>query len=397
MKFSLIKHSLFSQAWGHRALVVAVLMGVVAINIAGGTESLSRFSFVKAAKAEGQLIGAVLSQKASVLAQSAASQTALADEGPMPELGGAIGWLNSAPLDRKSLGGKIVLVNIWTYTCINSLRPQPYVKSWTAKYKDRGLVVIGVHTPEFSFEKERVNVENSVRELKITYPVAIDSDYKIWNAFSNNYWPAQYLIDAKGRIRYHHFGEGDYEEIERVIQALLKENGAAVTDGIAAITSAQGIEAAPSEDVQSPETYIGYRQAERFTSTERLARDSQKIYSLPAKLSLNEWGLSGSWNVGEESGVLQAVPGNIVFRFHARDLHLIVAPTKDGKPVRFRVKLDGAVPADNHGVDSSPDGTGEIREPRLYQLIRQKGAVKDRTFEIEFLDPGVQVLDFTFG
>jgi hypothetical protein len=271
------------------------------------------------------------------------------------------------------------------------------VKSWAAKYKNAGLVVIGVHTPEFSFEKERVNVETAVRDLKVTYPVAIDSNRRIWQAFDNNYWPAQYLIDGKGRIRYHHFGESEYGEIERVIQELLKENGAAGLDGISAAISADGVEAASGGNVQSPETYIGYRHAERFASRERLVHDSQKTYSPPASPSLNEWGLSGSWNVGAESAVLKAVPGNIIFRFHARDLHLILAPTKDGKPVRFRVKLDGTAPSDDHGADSSPDGTGEIREPRLYQLIRQKGAVKDRTFEIEFLDPGVQAFDFTFG
>lgn len=352
-----------------RALGVAVMIGIVAIATGWETNLLT----------------------------AKASQPALADEGPLPDLGGATGWLNSAPIDRKALGGKVVLVDIWTYTCINSLRPLPYVKNWAAKYKDAGLVVIGVHTPEFSFEKERANVETAVRDLKVTYPIAIDSNYRIWQAFNNSAWPAQYLIDAKGRIRYHHLGEGEYEEIERVIQELLKENGATGLDGITATISADGVEAAPSGDVQSPETYIGYRQAEHFASPERVAKDSQKLYSPPAKPSLNEWGLSGPWNIGAESAVLQAVPGNIVFRFHARDLHLILAPTKDGKPVRFKVKLDGAPPSDDHGADSSPDGTGEIREPRLYQLIRQKGAVKDRTFEIEFLDPGVQAFDFTFG
>jgi thiol-disulfide isomerase/thioredoxin len=322
----------------------------------------------------------------------------LGDEGAMPELDGAIGWLNSAPLSRKSLRGKVVLVDFWTFTCINSLRPLPYVKGWAAKYKDVGLVVIGAHTPEFSFEKERANVENMVRELKVTYPVAIDSDYRIWHAFNNEAWPAQYLIDAKGRIRYHHFGEGDYDAIDRVIQGLLKENGstgfAADTVSIAGV----GIEAAPDwTDERSPETYIGYRQAQDFASPQRLHRDSTEMFSVPAKLSLNQWGLSGSWNVNAESAVLQAVPGKIAFRFHSRDLHLIVAPTKDGKPVRFKVTLDGAALGENHGVDTGADGSGEIREPRLYQLIRQKDRIVDRTFEIEFIDPGVQAFDFTFG
>jgi len=398
MKFSAIKHSLLIEVRGRRPLGLAVMIGVLAIAIAWDTNLLTKFSFVNTTKAEEHLISAFPSKKPAVLARSAATyQPALSDEGPMPDLGGAIGWLNSAPLDRKSLRGKVVLVDIWTYTCIYSLRPLPYVKSWAAKYKNAGLIVIGVHTPEFSFEKERVNVENLVRELKVTYPVAIDSNYKIWEAFNNTAWPAQYLIDGKGRIRYHHYGESEYEEIERVIQELLMENGATSLGGLTATISADGIEAAPSGDVQSVETYIGYRHAERFASPEHLAQDSQRTYSQPAKPSLNEWGLSGSWNVGAESAELQAVPGNIVFRFHARDLHLILAPTKDGKPVRFKVKLDGAAPSDDHGADSSPDGSGEVREPRLYQLIRQKGAVKDRTFEIEFLDPGVQAFDFTFG
>lgn len=319
------------------------------------------------------------------------------DEGPLPDLGGAVGWLNSAPLDRKSLHGKVVLVDFWTYTCINSLRPLPYVKSWSAKYKDAGLVVIGVHTPEFSFEKERVNVENSVRNLRIAYPVAIDSNYGIWRAFNNQYWPAQYLIDRKGRVRYHHFGEDDYGEIESAIQMLLKEDRATEVDTSLVSVSPDGIEAAHGRDVQSPETYIGYRQAEHFASPGGFSKDSWKTYSSPERPALNQWGLSGSWKVGEESAVSQAEGGKIVFRFHARDLHLVLAPTKDGKQVRFKVTLDGAAPGENCGDDSVPDGRGEVRDPRLYQLIRQKGPIRDRTFEIEFLDPGVHALDFTFG
>jgi thiol-disulfide isomerase/thioredoxin len=315
----------------------------------------------------------------------------------MAELNGAVSWLNSKPLNRKSLQGKVVLVDFWTYTCINSLRPLPYLKGWAAKYQDRGLVVIGVHTPEFSFEKERGNVENAVRNLSVGYPVAIDSNYEIWRAFNNQYWPAQYLIDGKGRIRYHHFGEDDYGEIERAIQKLLKENGATQVDNSLVSVTPDGIEAGHSRDVQSPETYVGYGQAEHFASPGGFAKRSQKAYNPPAKLSLNQWGLSGSWTVGEESAVPQAAGGKIVFRFHARDLHLVLGPTDDGRPVRFKVTLDGVAPGENCGSDTGPDGTGEVREPRLYQLIRQKGPTRDRTFEIEFLDPGVHALDFTFG
>lgn len=271
------------------------------------------------------------------------------------------------------------------------------MKSWAAKYKDAGLVVIGVHTPEFRFEKERANVDAAVGELKVTYPVAIDSNHIICQSFNNEYWPADYFIDGKGRIRYHHFGEGDYGESERVIQQLLKENGATGLDESLVHMSASGIEAPPGGDVQSPETYVGYRQAKRFASRERLAEDSRKTYTPPVSPSLNQWGLSGTWNIGAESGVLQAAPGKVIFRFHSRDLHMVLGPARNGEPIRFKITLNGEAPGVDCGVDSGPDGNGEIREPRLYQLIRQKGEVKDRTFEIEFLDPGVQAFSFTFG
>jgi thiol-disulfide isomerase/thioredoxin len=368
------------KVWIRRALGVAVVVGVATMATRGDTKLLRKFSFL---------------QKTTVTA--AGSDPALANEGLLPDLGGAAAWLNSSPLKGKSLRGKVVLVDIWTYSCINSLRQLPYMKSWAEKYKDAGLVVIGVHSPEFGFEKERANVEKAVHDLKITYPVPIDSDRTIWQAFNNEYWPADYFIDGKGRIRYHHFGEGQYGESERVIQELLKENGATGLDGSAVSISASGIEAPPSREVRSPETYVGYRRAERFASPGRMAQDSRKTYDPPAKPSLNQWGLSGRWNVGAESAVLEAAPGKIVFRFHSRDVHMVLGPAKDGKPVRFKVTLDGAAPSGDCGVDSAPDGSGEVREPRLYQLIRQKGQVEDRTFEIEFLDPGIQAFSFTFG
>jgi thiol-disulfide isomerase/thioredoxin len=394
-----IKRSLSFEVWIRRALGVAVILGVVVIALDGETNVLTKFSFTNSAQAEETLSGELHASAPPVLRASAAEfHPALADEGRLPDLGGAIAWLNSGPLNGKSLRGKVVLVDFWTYTCINSLRPLPYVKSWAAKYKDAGLIVIGAHTPEFSFEHEPANVETAVRDLNVTFPVAVDSNYRIWQAFNNQYWPAQYLIDGKGRIRYHHFGEGDYGEIERVIQELLKENGATGLDDSTVSVSAVGVEAAADfANEASPETYVGYRQAERFASPGRVAQGSPKTYSPPANPSLNQWGLSGSWNVGSESAVLQAPPGKIVFRFHSRDLHMVLAPAKDGRPVRFKVTLDGAAPSDNYGVDSAPDGTGVVREPRLYQLIRQKGAIEDRTFEIEFLDPGVQGSVFTFG
>jgi thiol-disulfide isomerase/thioredoxin len=315
----------------------------------------------------------------------------------MPDLDGAVTWLNSSPLTNKALRGKVVLVNFWTYSCINSLRELPYMKAWAAKYKDAGLVVIGVHAPEFGFEKDPANVKNAISDLKVQYPIPIDSDHSIWRAFRNEYWPADYIVDAKGRIRYHHFGEGDYEQSERVIQTLLKENGATRLDESTVRITSDGAEAPPSEYVRSPETYVGYARAENFASPGGLEQDSRKTYSLPARPALNQWGLGGSWNVGTESGKLESAPGKIVFRFHSRDLHIVLGPGRNGTPVRFKLKLNGTAPGDDHGFDSSADGAGEVREPRMYQLIRQKGSVKDAVFEIEFLESGVEVFSFTFG
>jgi len=327
----------------------------------------------------------------------AAIASGAGDEGRMPDLNDAAGWLNSPPLSNKALRGKVVLVNFWTYSCINSLRELPYMKAWAAKYRDAGLVVIGVHAPEFGFEKEPANVKNAVADLKVPYPVAIDSNHSVWRAFRNEYWPADYIVDATGRICYHHFGEGEYEKSERVIQSLLRENGAAGLDESTVRITADGAEAPPSEDGRSPETYAGYARAENFASPERMAPESRKTYSLPTRLALNQWGLGGSWNAGAERSALQAAPGKVVFRFHSRDLHMVLGPAKNGAPVRFKLMLNGAAPGRDHGSDSSADGAGEVREPRMYQLVRQKGSINDVTFEIEFLDPGVEVFSFTFG
>ena len=397
--FSAMKRSLSFEVWIRRALGVAVIMGVVAIALGWDTNLLTKFSFVNTSKAEAHLINALGPEKSAVRPVSAAgSQVVLDDEGPMPDLNGAVAWINSAPLTRDSLRGKVVLIDFWTYSCINCLRALPYVEAWAARYKDAGLVVIGVHTPEFAFEKEQANVEKSVRDLKVGYPVAIDSNYKIWQAFNNEYWPAHYFIDGKGRIRYHHFGEGEYDESERVIQQLLKENGATSLSEGTIDMSATGVEAAPaSEKARSLETYIGYRRAEHFASVEPLSQDSRKVYTPRERLSLNQWALGGSWKVGPESAVLQAASGTVVFRFHARDLHLVLGPAKDGKPVRFKVTLDGTAPGEDHGDDTDANGVGTVQGHRLYQLIRQKGVVGGRTFEIEFLDPGVQAFAFTFG
>jgi thiol-disulfide isomerase/thioredoxin len=300
-------------------------------------------------------------------------------------------------LNSKALRGKVVLVNFWTYSCINSLRELPYMKAWAAKYKDAGLVLIGVHAPEFGFERDQANVKTAVSDLNITYPIPIDSNHSIWTSFRNEYWPADYFIDGKGRIRYHHFGEGEYERSERVIKALLKENGATGLDESIVHITAEGPEAPPSDDVQSPETYVGYARTENFASPERMGRDSRKTYSPPAKPILNHWGLGGSWNIRSELATLGSASGKIVFRFHSRDLHMVLGPSKNGVPVRFKIRVNGAAPGDDHGSDSAADGTGDVKEPRMYQLVRQKGPIKDVTFEIEFLDPGVEAFSFTFG
>jgi len=397
--FSAMKRSLSFEVWIRRALGVAVIMGVIAIALGWDTNLLTRFSFVNTAKAEEHLIDALHPGQPALLTTSAAElQLPLTDEGPLPDLGGAVAWLNSPPLSNKSLRGKVVVIDFWTYSCINCLRALPYVENWAAKYKDAGLVVIGVHTPEFAFEKERANVEKAVRDLKINYPVAIDSDYRIWQAFHNQYWPAHYFIDGKGQIRFHHFGEGEYDRSERVIQALLKENGAQLLSVSATAVSGIGAEAASDlANDRSPETYIGYHRAENFASQESIAKDSRKTYTPLPRLSLNQWALSGSWKVDEESAVLQTAPGKIIYRFHARDLHLVLGTTKENKPVRFKVTVDGTPPGEDHGADTDSNGLGAVQGHRLYQLIRQKGPVEDRTFEIEFLDPGVQAFAFTFG
>jgi len=313
-------------------------------------------------------------------------------------LDGAVAWLNSAPLTRDGLKGKVILIDFWTYSCVNCLRSIPYVEAWAEKYKDDGLVVIGVHTPEFAFEKDQSNVSSALRELKITYPVAIDSNYAIWNAFHNEYWPAHYFIDPHGTIRYHHFGEGEYHQSEEVIQQLLKEKDVDLKAGGMIHVNASGAQAeADVKDGESPETYIGYDRQQNYTSPEKIKHDAPGIYTAPGRLDLNDWGLRGKWDVGGERATLLAAPGMIIFRFHARDLHLVLGPGKDGRLIRFRVLLDGAEPLNDHGADVDGEGKGMVREYRLYQLIRQKGEVEDRTFQIEFLDPGVQAFAFTFG
>ena len=313
----------------------------------------------------------------------------------LPEIA-ANGWLNSAPLDRNALRGHVVLIDFWTYSCINCLRTLPYIRAWAHKYKANGLVVIGVHTPEFPFEKDLDNVRRAVSDLHITYPVAIDNGYQIWKAFHNSFWPADYLIDGTGRIRHHHFGEGKYDESERQIQALLKAQGGSTQSGLVQVAGT-GAEAPPYNDVASPETYVGYDRADSFVPTGGLEQDRSHVYSVPAHLELNQWGLSGAWTDRAQSARLDSAHGRIAFCFHARDLHLVLGPPPDGSVIRFRVRIDGRAPGANHGIDTDADGNGKITEHRLYQLIRQKDAIEDRTFEIEFLDAGAEAFAFTFG
>jgi thiol-disulfide isomerase/thioredoxin len=332
-------------------------------------------------------------------AQPMSSATArVASEGELPALGGAKEWINSPPLTRTALRGKVVLVDFWTYTCINWRRTLPYVRAWAEKYKDHGLVVIGVHTPEFSFEKDLGNVHRAMTGLAIRYPIAVDSDYVIWRAFSNQYWPAIYVADARGRIRYHQFGEGDYEQTERVIQQLLTEAGNANVPRELVSLDPEGVEkAADWANVKSPETYVGYEQAESFASPGGVVHDRPHGYAAPSRLGLNEWALVGNWTIGPEAAALDAESGRIVYRFHARDVNLIIGPSVHGTPVRFRVRIDGEPPGAAHGIDVDAQGNGTVSEPRMYQLIRQSGPIADRTFDIEFIGAGAQAFDFTFG
>ncbi|MGF7137318.1 cytochrome c biogenesis protein CcdA/thiol-disulfide isomerase/thioredoxin [Paraburkholderia sp. EB58] len=458
--FTAMKRSLGAGEWIRRGIGAAMLAGVVAISFGLDTGVLARVSTVATGGIEQKLVdrlspgatpagsgsssstvggNAAATADASGAMMAAANPTAASNvvmsasdtsaggammaaassgmmrasqgtadnqpplpvEGELPSLNGAVQWLNSPPLTAQSLRGKVVLIDFWTYSCINCLRSLPYVKAWADKYKDQGLVVIGVHAPEFAFERNIDNVKKATHDLGIDYPVAIDNNYAIWRSLNNQYWPAHYFVDAQGRIRYHHFGEGDYAQSEKVIQQLLTEaghaNAANMPTGLTS-ASVQGVEAAAdNNDMQSPETYIGYARAENFASPGGETEDKPHTYAVPVQPALNDWGLTGKWKVGAEHATLTTASGGIVYRFHARDLHLVLGPNQDGKPVRFRVSIDGAAPGASHGSDVAADGTGTVTGVRLYQLVRQSGDVKDHTFSIEFLDPGVEAYSFTFG
>jgi thiol-disulfide isomerase/thioredoxin len=343
------------------------------------------------------LLAVPLAEDQSMAQQLMPAAASLPIEGELPSLDGATAWLNSSPLTPAGLRGKVVLIDIWTYTCINWLRSLPYVRAWAEKYKDRGLVVIGVHTPEFGFEHNLDNVRQAAKGMRVDYPIAVDNDYAIWRALNNQYWPALYFVDAEGRIRHHKFGEGDYEQSEKVIQQLLAEAGRGTGQELVSVDG-RGLEAAADwGSLKTPENYLGYDRTENFASPGGAVLEQRRVYTAPARLKLNKWALSGDWTMGKQATELTKGGGRILYRFHARDLHLVMGPVAQGKPVRFRVLIDGKPPGAAHGADVDEEGYGTATQQRLYQLIRQPAPIADRQFEIEFLDSGVEVFAFTFG
>ncbi|MGS1119717.1 cytochrome c biogenesis protein DipZ [Rhodanobacter sp. UC4436_H3] len=393
--FALMKRSLGAGEWVRRALGVLVLCGVAAIALGLDTGLLTRVSLASTSGIEQKLIDAVRPAPAPQPELKAGEP--LPVEGAFPSLAGATQWLNSPPLSAESLRGKVVLVDFWTYSCINCIRALPYVRGWADKYKDHGLVVIGVHAPEFAFEKNPANVAKAVKDLGVDYPVALDNDYAIWRGFNNEYWPAHYFIDAQGRIRHHHFGEGEYRQSEDVIRQLLTDAGQKNLPGGYVRDDHRGVEAAASNDpTRSPETYVGYARARNFVGG-RVTRDEAHDYHAPAALATNQWSLDGRWSVHDENAQLEQAGGAIVYRFRGRDLHLVLGPAADGKPIRYRVTIDGKPPGADHGMDTDADGNGTVTGQRLYQLVRQANGSGERLFKITFLDPGVRAYAFTFG
>ncbi len=401
--FAAMKRSLGAEEWIRRILGIAVLAAVAAVAFGLDRGVLTRLSLAGTGGLEQGILDhfhAAKQPKRIVVTQTIDINDGQVDAEvtTLPDLGRATAWINTPPLTAESLRGKVVLVDFWTYSCINCLRTLPYLKAWNRKYKGSGLVILGVHTPEFAFEKDEANVRKAINDLGIAYPVAMDDDYQIWRNFHNEYWPADYLIDAQGNIRFHHFGEGAYDETEQQIRTLLEEANHKPLPGTATKIAATGAEAAPDvDDVQSPETYIGYAKAQNFASPGGLNQDDPKLYQTPGALKLNQWALAGSWVDQDQVATALAPADSISYRFHARDLHLVLRPSGDGKPVRFRVTLDGHAPGADHGVDTDAEGYGVVTGDRLYQLVRQKNNILDRTFRIEFLSPGARAYSFTFG
>lgn len=391
-----------SARWGdelQRVLGVAVVAGVAVIWLGLDVGLLTRLSSASTNLLEQRLITVARDISESEMIKTAHAATSASPlSGPLRSLLGAPQWLNTQPLQAEDLQGKVVVVNFWTYSCINCLRSLPHIRAWAERYKDQGLVVIGVHTPEFAFEKNVANVSKASASLGVTYPVAIDNNFGVWRAFSNQAWPALYFIGADGRIRHRVLGEGHYEQSEQLIQKLLSESSNAPVSKKIIAVDGEGPQAAPDiRNLRSPETYIGYRQANNFSSPGGIAEDTSRLYRAASTLTLNRWSLAGVWTVGSEFASLNDTPGSIRHRFHARDLHLVLGPSTQGHPIRFRITIDGAPPVTNHGSDVDAEGWGTVREERLYQLVRQSGTVNDRTFEIEFYDAGVRAYAFTFG
>jgi cytochrome c biogenesis protein CcdA/thiol-disulfide isomerase/thioredoxin len=392
---SSLKKALGAEDWIKKVLGVLVLVSVAAIALGLDTKFLAKLSYLNTNSIEQSL----LSQ--ADLGRKNSDSENLKDEGPMPSLDGAITWLNSEALSKEALKGKVVLIDFWTYSCINCLRTLPYLKAWSKKYGPQGLVIIGVHSPEFAFEKLTENVIEAAKDLGLDYPIAVDSEMKIWTAFKNEYWPAHYFVDAKGQVRYHHFGEGKYEESEKVIQQLLKEANPSLelpNEVVSRSAFGKGVEqaAGAQRDIANPETYLGYHRQEHFVSAYEMERDTDYDYDFEDALLIKEWGLKGTWNVSSEMITNNSKSGVIALRFKARDLHLVLG-SKDAKPLRFRVKLDGKEPGAAHGDDIDAQGNGRVDGERLYQLIRKDNADSEQVFEIEFLDPGVNAFAFTFG
>ncbi|MER8873132.1 redoxin family protein [Mesorhizobium sp. M0814] len=381
---------------GRPILGVVVVAGAAIIWLGLDTGLLTRWSIAGTAGLEQDLIGT--SRHEPVWALSTVAHAAPTLSGPLVSLLGARQWLNSQPLRPEDLRGRVVLVNFWTYTCINSLRALPYLRAWAEKYKDRGLVVIGVHTPEFAFEKHFVNVGKQLGLLGVDYPVVIDNDYGIWRAFGNRAWPAFHFVGADGRVRHHVFGERDYDQSERLIQKLLSEaTGEEIAGDLVAVAGEGPQAAADKQNLRSPESYVGYALGRTFVSPGGVNEDAPTLYQAVQALSLNRWSLAGIWTIGSEFATLNDPSGSISYRFHSRDLHLVLAPAVQGQGIRFRVKIDGAPPGVDHGFDTDPEGWGNVQDGRMYQLVRQRGSVEDRTFQIEFFDAGVRAYAFTFG
>jgi cytochrome c biogenesis protein CcdA/thiol-disulfide isomerase/thioredoxin len=390
--FAAMKRSIGAGERVRQALGVLILIGVGVIALGLDTRVLAKVSSAQTFAFEHR-IARLLGMNDEELTTRVGGT--LPVEGTLPSLDGAVLWLNSPPLAKEQLQGKVVLIDFWTYSCINCIRSVPYVRAWAERYKDAGLVVIGIHSPEFAFEREPANVRKAVADFGIRYPVALDNDLTIWRAFDNRYWPAHYLADGQGRIRYHHFGEGSDEQTEAAIRSLLAENGAKNLGGRATVETSGASAAADLESLRSPETYVGSRRASGFVSPGGLS-DGARDFSLPDSFGLNDWGLAGRWQVEPQRSVLQSPGGKIAFRFRARDLHLVLG-SSTGKPIRFRVMIDGKAPGADHGMDIDAAGAGQVTGQRLYQLVRQQDPRGDRLFSIEFLDPGAEAYAFTFG